>query len=83
MHTIVNPIFKGKCFCLLVMEFYQLGYVTSVLYLNRIGSLASGLSALYASGPEINPCVLHILSWEFFPSSADSRRASYQLLVKE
>ena len=36
-----------------------------------------------SSGPEINPRIQHILSWKKFPSSADSRRASCQLLAKE
>ena len=39
-------------------------------------------SALYASSPEIDPSIWHILSWKVFTSSADSRRASCQLLAK-
>ena len=35
------------------------------------------------SGPEIDPRLWHILLWKKLPSSADSRRASCQLLAKE
>ena len=31
----------------------------------------------------VDPHVRHILTWKIIPSSADSRRASCQLLVKE
>ena len=41
------------------------------------------VSTSYASGPEIDPLVRHILLWKFFPSSADSKRASCQIMVKE
>ena len=51
--------------------------------MTRHGSSVGNVSASYASGSEIDPPVGHILSWKFFPSSTDSRRASCQLLVKE
>ena len=38
---------------------------------------------MYASGPEIDSRVRHILLCKIFPSSADSKRGSCQLLVKE
>ena len=38
------------------------------------------MSALYASGPNIR-CHIHL--WTFVLSSADSKRASCQILVKE
>ena len=41
------------------------------------------MSTLYASSPEIDLRVLHILLWTLSASTADLRRASCQLLVKE
>ena len=41
------------------------------------------MSALVKSGPEIDPRVWHCLLRNIFPSFADSRRASCQLLAKE
>ena len=41
------------------------------------------MSASYSSCPEMDPGVWHILSWKNVSSSADSRRASCQLLPKE
>ena len=48
----------------------------------RCSSVGS-VSSSYAKGPEIDPLVQHILLWKFFPSYADSRRASCQLLAIE
>ena len=47
------------------------------------GSSVGSVSPLYPRGPEIDPHGRHILLWKIFPSSADSRRASCQLLAKE
>ena len=32
------------------------------------GSTVDSVSVLYVSGPEIDPCVWHILSWKISPS---------------
>ena len=45
-------------------------------------SSVNNVSAIFASGPEINPCMQHILSLKFFTSSPDYRRASCQLMAK-
>ena len=45
------------------------------------GSSVGSVSASYASGLVIDPNIRHILSWIFFLSITDSRRASFQLLV--
>ena len=50
-------------------------------YNGHISSVGS-VSASYASCPEIDPSVWHILLRKNFPSLADSRRASCQLLAK-
>ena len=62
----------GGCgsYCCLTEEILRF-----VSYTGR-GSLVGSVSASYASGPEIDPRVRHIVSWKSFPSSADSRRAS-------
>ena len=59
-------------------------YVWLISKLTRQDCWVGRVSASYSSGPEIYPQVRHILLWRFFfPFSADSRRDSPQLLVKE
>ena len=47
------------------------------------GSSAGSVSDLPTSGPKMDPRIYHILLWEIFPSSAELRRASCQLLANE
>ena len=49
----------------------------------RPGSSVGSQFTSYASGREIDLCVRHILLCNLFPSFADSRKASCQLLAKE
>ena len=44
------------------------------------GSLHSSVSASIASGPEVDPCIKHILLWGFFqlPLSQEEQVVSYQ-----
>ena len=51
-------------------------------YITKRGSLVCSLSIWYECSPDL-PCIQHPLSWRYFPSSADSRRASCQLLAKK
>ena len=55
---------------------------SSLLY--KYGLVARSVACpLRMQSPDIDPCAWQILSWIFFPSAADLRRARCQLLAKK